>query len=93
MRAGNRGVSLRDHVQIHATALSEYGYLHDWAARTGDLAREKKRKYRKETYLEKPRPSILTTIQVLASRMSGCSKRRTYSYLESVSASPPSSCR
>lgn len=35
----------------------------------------------RKTDLEKPRPSILTTIQVLASRLSGCSKWRTYSYL------------
>lgn len=39
--------------------------------------------YHENSDLVKPRPSILTTIQVLGSRPSGCSKLFTYSYLHS----------
>lgn len=38
-----------------------------------------------KAYFVKPRPSILTTIHVLASKESGCSNERTYSYLAASS--------
>ena len=41
------------------------------------------------TYFENPRPSIRTTIHVFDSRISGCSKARTYSYLIHVSSGSP----
>jgi len=44
-------------------------------------AHSEEKKERKNDYFEKPLPSMRTTIQVLASRTSGCSKERTYSYL------------
>lgn len=56
-------------------------HLHARHEQLADLRKCKK----KNSYFENPRPSIRTTIQVLASKVSGCSKRRTYSYLESVS--------
>jgi hypothetical protein len=42
---------------------------------------EGKPKVEQRTYFVNPLPSMRTTIQVLASKISGCSKERTYSYL------------
>lgn len=57
------------------------------SARKDTAVTEKRKMNRLRTYFEKPRPSIRTTIHVLARRMSGCSNKRTYSYLGMVSQS------
>lgn len=54
---------------------------HDATARATATKTEK----RKETYFVKPLPSMRTTTKVLGSRPSGCSYRRTYSYLAGAS--------
>jgi len=47
-----------------------------------DNVKVKKHRKREEiSHLWNPLPSILTTIQVLGSKTSSCSKLRTYSYL------------
>jgi len=65
-----------------ALAHSANGHLHGKGRESGLPVR------RDLAYLEKPRPSIRTTIQVLGNKLSGCSNERTYSYLSFVSQEP-----
>jgi hypothetical protein len=78
----NQAISLSPHSCAGVPGNPGDGYLHNQEqAKRGVLWTKERRGTTLRTYLEKPRPSIRTTIQVLASRLSGCSKRRTYSYL------------
>src|SRR6266566_6419612 len=68
---------------MRSSALLSFGFSKPYFAQSpqGVSVHDGRRPGWASTYLVKPLPSIRTTIQVLGSRISGCSNCFTYSYL------------